>query len=152
MIVQATWHVYVDGASRRNPGLSGAGIYAEKDGKAVIREGFFLGTRTNNEAEYLALLVGLFLLKKQVSDQETVIIRADSELLIKQIGGYYKVREPRLLKFHTSIKQLLEGMHAVYEHIPRERNYRADELANDGIDKRRPLPPAFVSLFNDILQ
>ena len=86
------WQLYVDGASRNNPGPSGAGLCIFKDGEVAEKHGFYLGKRTNNQAEYLALLLGIFFLKKQISGGDFVEIVSDSQLLVRQLLGAYRVK------------------------------------------------------------
>src|SRR5258707_15746433 len=86
------WKLFVDGASRNNPGPSGAGIYIVQDEQFFHEYGFYLGKKTNNQAEYLALLLGLFTLKKMVKKGDKVHVISDSLLLVQQIKGIYKVR------------------------------------------------------------
>lgn len=133
------WELRVDGASRGNPGKSGAGIFISKNKKSVIKKGFFLGTKTNNEAEYLALLVGLLLLKKEIQEGEGVTIISDSQLLIRQLEGVYKVKKPELQKKHAAIKAELGEIACQYKHVEREHNTVADLLANKGIDTNNSL-------------
>ncbi len=88
------WRLFVDGASRNNPGPSGAGIYVVRDGKEMLKKGFYLGKKTNNQAEYLALVLGIFLLKKLVQSDENIIITSDSLLLIKQLISINFAKKP----------------------------------------------------------
>src|SRR5579872_5661184 len=92
----AVWMVHIDGASRNNPGKSGAGIFIKKDGQVVCQEGFYLGVKTNNQAEYYALLLGLFLLKQYATVHDTIWLASDSQLLVRQIQGMYKVKHAGL--------------------------------------------------------
>src|SRR5437868_5897704 len=79
------YKLFIDGASRNNPGPSGAGIFILKDGELLHKEGFFLGSKTNNQAEYMALLIGLFILKKKLESHSLVHIISDSQLLVRQL-------------------------------------------------------------------
>src|SRR5437868_5008693 len=90
------WTLFVDGASRNNPGPSGAGIYIVKNNILVIKRGYYLGIKTNNQAEYLALLLGLFILMEHREAEDQVRIISDSQLLVRQLVGMYKVRHPHL--------------------------------------------------------
>lgn len=134
------WKLYVDGASRNNPGLSGAGVYLIKDGVDVVKQGFFLGKKTNNQAEYLALLLGIYFAQRHLKHNDTLLIHADSELLIKQMRGEYRVNNPELKHLYDCIKSRLVGLNYTLRHVMREYNGVADKLANLGIDKRLPLP------------
>lgn len=138
------WQLYVDGAARNNPGPAGAGVYILKNGEPVAREGFFLGSKTNNQAEYYALLLGILLVIEYMSVGDTVTIVSDSELLVRQIKGHYKVRQPELKKLHEQAQLLLEGMRYRIEHVLREQNPVADQLANLGIDQKIKIPIALA--------
>ncbi len=125
--------IYVDGAARGNPGPAGAGAFiTHSDGSEVARLTKYLGETTNNVAEYSALLVALKEAKKRGG--KTLAIHADSELMVKQIQGKYRVRSPHLKKFHDDIMGLLKGFHYTIVHIRREKNKIADQLANEAID------------------
>lgn len=149
-----SWQIYVDGASRNNPGPSGAGVYIIKDKKPFLRKGFFLGTKTNNQAEYLALALAAFFVKSEErinnSEKNTnnsqISIISDSELMVKQMKGLYKVKNPELLKIKNLIDSLLKGSPATFKHVLRANNKIADQLANDGIDKKNGIPDKFLSL------
>lgn len=139
------WELYVDGAARNNPGPAGAGIYILKNGEPVVREGFYLGSKTNNQAEYLALIIALVIVTDRMEPEDTISIVSDSELLVKQIQGSYKVRQPELQKLHAQALRLLEPLYYHIRHVLRENNPVADELANHGIDKKNPLPAAVAA-------
>ena len=134
------WALFVDGASRNNPGPSGAGIYIEKDDVLAIKTGYYLGIKTNNQAEYLALLLGLFILEEHVSAGDTVRIISDSQLLVRQLTGVYKVKQPHLLPLHAACKQKMKQLGATIAHVLRHENVEADEMANYGVDSKQ-LPP-----------
>lgn len=134
------WELRVDGASRGNPGKAGAGIYLKKNNKDVVKAGFVLGKKTNNEAEYLALLIGIMLLKKEINPGEGVTIISDSQLLIRQLDGTYKVKKPELQQLHAAIFRELGPIKALFNHVEREYNTIADALANKGIDENITLP------------
>jgi len=135
------WKLCVDGASRGNPGLSGAGIHIHKEGESFTKKGYYLGDNlTNNQAEYLALFVGLLLVKKEIKKGERLIIVSDSQLLIRQLQGVYKVKKPELQKLHRAILTELGALSTTFKHVERESNTVADSLANQGIDRNRSLP------------
>lgn len=140
----SVWKLFVDGASRNNPGNAGAGVYILKDGKLFQQHGVFLGKKTNNEAEYLALLLGVFELKKVVQAKDVVLIMSDSQLLVRQINGIYKVKESRLQKLHLLAKQLLHDINYTMIHVLRENNTYADALANKGIDHTISASTSFI--------
>jgi ribonuclease HI len=140
--------LFVDGASRNNPGLSGAGLYLLKDEKPIEREGFFLGIKTNNQAEYLALLLGLFFLQKHVCKGDEVHIISDSQLLVQQMRGAYRVKHAALKPLHDLAKFMLAEHHYHVEHVLRAENTTADKLANKGIDKKIPVPADFIEMLH----
>jgi ribonuclease HI len=138
--VSDIWQIFIDGAARNNPGPAGVGIYMLKNGQPFARKGFFLGSKTNNQAEYAALLIGLVLVKEHMNQDDALTIVSDSELLVKQIQGLYKVKQPELQKLHAQALVLLKSLKYVIRHVMRSENPVADELANHGIDKKIPLP------------
>ncbi|MDI6715662.1 MAG: ribonuclease HI family protein [Actinomycetota bacterium] len=127
--------IYSDGAARGNPGPAGAGGQIKTPGGKVLSEvSEYLGETTNNVAEYKALI--LTLQEAMQFEPAGIIIRSDSELLVKQLTGEYKVKNRDLKPLHELVKQLLEGVGYVdVEHVPRNKNRRADELANEAIDR-----------------
>jgi ribonuclease HI len=128
-----TYKIYTDGACRGNPGPSGIGAVIFKDDKVVHEIAEFIGTTTNNVAEYEALLAALdYCVKKKISPVE---ILADSQLMIRQLSGQYKVRHPNIIPLFQKAKEYLSHLKVTgYTHVLREFNKRADELANEGID------------------
>jgi len=138
--------VYIDGAARNNPGPSGSGICLMRGKTIVFEQGFFIGTRTNNQAEYLGLLVASYFVKEYAKHHEKILVYSDSQLLVRQMTGVYKVRDPFLKKMQFVAYELLQPYHVKYCHIYREHNVRADLMANRGIDKSIPLPKKFVDL------
>jgi ribonuclease HI len=143
---QVEWTLFVDGASRNNPGPSGAGIYIEKNGILEIKEGYFLGIKTNNQAEYLALLLGLFMLSEHVKHGDTVRIISDSQLLVRQLSGMYKVRQPHLQPLYAVCKDRMETVGATIMHVLREENGEADAMANHGVDCKLYPPKHYIAL------
>jgi ribonuclease HI len=128
--------VYTDGASRGNPGPAGAGwVIEDPHGRAVHSDGHFLGETTNNVAEYAGVLGGLQ--AALALGATCVTLRADSELLVKQLNGQYKVRAAHLAPLFAQVRGLLSKFRAsAIEHIPRECNAAADAQANRAIDER----------------
>lgn len=128
--------VYSDGAARGNPGLSGAGaVLVEPNGQVVDRIGKFLGVQTNNYAEYMGLLLGLR--RAQALGVTEVEVFADSELMIRQLGGRYQVKSPTLRPLYEEAVKLLKDFSRVkLVHVPREMNKAADEMSNRAIDER----------------
>ena len=123
-----------DGAARGNPGPAGAGavLYAP-DGSVVAELRKPLGTATNNRAEYEALVIGLEEARRR--DIEDLVIRLDSELLVKQMRGEYRIRSEALRPLAQRAARLIAELGARIEHVPRERNAHADRLANEAIDR-----------------
>jgi len=143
-------HVYIDGASRGNPGESGIGIIIKTDkGDTLFSAAGYTGKMTNNQAEYNALISALTKIKKTPSllnsdtseNPVAIIIHSDSELVVKQLNGEYKVKEPELKKLNYRVRELIHAISKKIEfkHIRREQNREADRLANAGIDSKIPL-------------
>ena len=132
----AYWKLSVDGASRNNPGPSGAGIYLVKNDQVFESAGYFLGVKTNNQAEYLALLIGLVHVRAHMRPCDKLLIISDSQLLIRQLGGEYKVRHENIKHLHRTARTLLSGIAYSLMHVLREDNAHADHLANVGIDTK----------------
>lgn len=128
--------VYSDGAARGNPGLAGAGaVLVEPSGQVVDRIGKFLGTQTNNYAEYMGLLLGLRR-ARELSVREVEVF-ADSELMLRQLGGRYQVKSTTLRPLYEEALSLLNDFERVkLVHVPREMNRAADEMSNRAIDER----------------
>ncbi len=134
--------VYSDGAARGNPGPAGAGVRIEDArGRRVSEAARYLGEATNNVAEYRALILGLELARELGASE--VELRADSELIIRQMTGEYRVRNVRLQELHRQAQALEQAFRSVgYVHIRREQNRAADRLANLAIDQEEALPAA----------
>jgi ribonuclease HI len=127
--------IYSDGASRNNPGEAGAGVYILRDDSPLERIARYLGRTTNNIAEYSAAILGLEYAVKLGASH--VRLFADSELLVKQINGQYKVKNEGLKPLHSRVKELIAKIGSVeVQYIPREMNREADALANKAIDEK----------------
>ena len=128
--------LYTDGASRGNPGEGGAGVVlTDLEDNIVAEEKLYLGQCTNNQAEYRALILGLE--EATFMKPSELIIRADSELLVRQIQGLYRVKNEGLQPLYNQAMKLLKGFRSLkIEHIPREKNKKADKLANRAIDEK----------------
>jgi len=128
--------LYSDGAARGNPGPSGAGaVLLDAEGRVVAELGKFLGHQTNNYAEYMGLIIGLQH-ARELGARELEVY-ADSELLIRQLGGRYQVKSPGLKPLYTEAMALLKGFARVkLVHVPRAQNKLADEMSNRAIDER----------------
>jgi ribonuclease HI len=128
--------IRTDGGARGNPGPAGIGVVVEDadTGEILERHAKYLGATTNNQAEYLAVILGLE--RCQALGAKEVQVVADSELLIKQATGEYRVRNPELGKRFLEMKRLELGFVRVrYRHVRREQNKLADALANEAMDK-----------------
>ena len=126
--------IFIDGAARGNPGESGIGIFIvdEKGGTSEIKK--YLGTRTNNQAEYTALITALKSAKEH--SKKSIQIYTDSLLLANQINGVWKVKNPKIAVLNEEAKKLLKYYKETsIIHIPREENKVADRLANLAIDE-----------------
>jgi ribonuclease HI len=128
--------LYIDGASRGNPGRAGAGIWiTDGGGKKISEVSRYLGHKTNNEAEYWALLLGLKEAKRLGG--EALQIFTDSELVERQIKGVYRVKDLDLKTLHKIVIENLKRFSSFeIESIPREENKEADRLANQAIRRR----------------
>jgi ribonuclease HI len=133
--VKAT--MFADGGSRGNPGPAASGAVLFDEAGAVLREvGTFLGVATNNVAEWTGLLTGLeAALELGVDD---LAVRLDSELVVKQISGAYRVKNEGLIPLHAKAKVLLRKFaHVDVKHVPRKQNAAADALVNQVLDAHR---------------
>ena len=126
--------VHTDGACRGNPGPSGAGwVFSEPDGQIFRRGKAFIGRATNNEAEYVAVILALEDGLKQ--GFENIRLHADSELLVKQVNGIYRVKNPRIKELYTQLMALARKFKSFEaKHVRREFNADADLEANRAID------------------
>lgn len=140
-------HVFVDGAARGNPGPSGAGIYiTTQDRVPLIKKGYYLRHKTNNQAEYLAFILAcLHVLELIKHEPDTrIVFHSDSQLLVRQIQGIYKVKNETLIGLNHLAHKLLRSMLYTITHVDRESNTHADKLANLGIDKRGKISQAMA--------
>ncbi|MFA5098456.1 MAG: ribonuclease HI family protein [Candidatus Margulisiibacteriota bacterium] len=125
--------VHIDGASRNNPGTAGIGVLAQKDGKEVLQLAEYIGKTTNNVAEYTALIRALEELL--LLGHKKAHFYSDSQLLVEQVCGRYRVKDEKLKGLHSLAQKLASKMEVFrITHIPREKNRDADRLANKGID------------------
>jgi probable phosphoglycerate mutase len=126
---------YVDGASRGNPGpASYAVILRGPDGATRFEADKYIGRATNNVAEYYGLITALDYAAAQ--GIERLLVRSDSELLVRQMQGRYKVKSPDLRPLYERARKLAHGFaYFAIEHVPREQNREADELANVALDR-----------------
>jgi ribonuclease HI len=128
------WLVYVDGAARGNPGPAAAGIcLVNPEGRPIRRIGKTLGRLPNNQAEYRALLIALNLAASYAPP--SLLVRMDSELVVRQMTGRYRVKDPVLQQLHARAQAMLRTIGPVrFEHVPRSLNAEADRLANLALD------------------
>ena len=133
--------MHADGGSRGNPGPSGIGVViTDADGNVLKEVARFVGTRTNNWTEYEAVIVGLETLKKIMGSKKlkdiSVEVKLDSELVVKQLLGEYQIKEetlcPQFLKIHNM--HVKDFPRLTFTHVLRDKNKRADQLANDAMD------------------
>ncbi len=127
--------VYCDGAARGNPGPAGIGaaVFAP-DGALLAEVAEGLGVATNNVAEYRAAIAGLRSALKLGARE--VLVRADSKLLVEQLSGRWRVKNPTLIRLHEEARALIREFDRVrFEHVPRAKNRVADKLANRGVDE-----------------
>ena len=127
--------LFSDGAARGNPGPAGAGASIQDERGRVIGEvSQYLGETTNNQAEYQALLLGL--VKAHNLKIKHLEVFLDSELVVKQLNGQYRVKHPDLIPLFEKVKQHLAEFHTrKVSHVYREMNQEADRLANLAIDR-----------------
>lgn len=128
--------MYTDGGSRGNPGPAAVGIYIETLGKKI---GECIGTKTNNDAEYEALILGLQKVKhflgKDKAKKISLQCFLDSELVVKQLNHEYKLKEPRIQQYFLEIWNLMLDFGKIsFVHVPREKNKVADAMVNQALD------------------
>lgn len=136
-----TIYAFIDGASRGNPGESGIGVILRDEKRNVLAtHKSYIGQTTNNVAEYRALLACLTMVDSASGGQcHRLVVHSDSELMVRQLQGRYKVKDPELKKHFGQVQQLLRpagGTSFEFEivHVTREQNMDADELANVAIN------------------
>jgi len=135
--------IYTDGGSRGNPGPSAIGIvFCNEKGEIIKKYSEVLGESTNNEAEYQAVIFALKKFKalfvNKLAKNSEIEVRADSELLIKQMQGLYKILEPKIQSlFLTAWNLKLDFKKVKFKIIPREKNKTADRLVNEALDTKQ---------------
>lgn len=126
--------IYIDGASKGNPGPSGIGVVICQDGQTIKNISSFIGNTTNNIAEYTALIYGLQ--EGLMLNAERIKINTDSQLLYRQINKVYKIKNPNILGLYNQVLHLMSAFKGVsINHIPRKANCGADKLATKAIKK-----------------
>lgn len=134
--------IYTDGGSRGNPGKAAIGVvFCNEKGEVIKKFGEYLGDNlTNNEAEYQAVIFALKKFKalfgKVIAKVSEVEVRSDSELLVNQMNGKYKLENENIQKFFIEIWNLMIDFKGVkFKAIPRERNKEADAMVNEALDQ-----------------
>jgi ribonuclease HI len=134
------WTIHIDGAARGNPGPAAAAVVIERPGESDIEFTECLGAATNNFAEYTALLHALALASEMGGKRLRVF--SDSELLVKQISGEYRVKDPTLKRLYDQAVNLIDDFDSVkVQHVRREANKRADALCNAALDAQKKQSP-----------
>lgn len=135
--------VYTDGGARGNPGPAAIGVVIQNAaGHSIKSYGEAIGETTNNEAEYRAVVSALqkvkALLGKEKIGKLAVEINMDSELVVRQLSGVYKIEEERLFPFFIKIWNLkMDFGEVTFRHVPREKNKEADRMVNEALDKEQ---------------
>lgn len=129
--------IYTDGASRGNPGdAAWAFLILDESGDPIVKRSGYIGQTTNNQAEYYAVIRALQRAREFPS--ERIRLHSDSQLLVKQVTGQWKVKDPELKRLHGRVKREAKGAAKVnFEHVPRDNRYvsQADQLCNDRLDE-----------------
>lgn len=124
---------YTDGGARGNPGPAAIGGVIMDKSKIITEFSEYIGSNTNNQAEYLALLRSLNLARE--NNIERILCYLDSELVVNQLNGMYKVKNDELIIIFNKIKSIIGKFKEVkFSHIPREKNTKADTLVNKALD------------------
>lgn len=126
--------IFTDGACRGNPGPSSIGVViSDSHGKTLHEISKKVGVQTNNYAEYVAVIEGLKFCHSHGASH--VVVKADSQLMVRQMTGEYKVKSENIIPLHGEVKALVRKFQAVeFIHVMREENKLADQLANDALD------------------
>ena len=126
-----------------------AGVLIERKEQAPIKEGIYLGEKTNNQAEYIALAYAIFLIQEKMPSKQDLaraklVIYSDSQLLVRQMNGMYKVKNESLALIKKNIDMALQPIAHTLIHVARENNKEADNLANIALDKKNKIPTDFL--------
>lgn len=129
--------IHTDGGSRGNPGPAACAFVVEDSSSEIYKESKYLGKQTNNFAEYGGVILALNWLVKRNFSNVSVFFYLDSELVVKQINGAYKVRDENLRKLFSEVISLIKktGIDIIFKNVPREKNKIADFLVNKELDK-----------------
>ena len=127
---------YFDGCSKNNPGEAGAGAYiVDYTENKVIWKGYkYLGIMTNNEAEYQSVILLLTMAKQ--FNISSIEVRGDSALVVNQMNGIWKVKEPRMKALKAEAQSLMTDMKVTFKWVPREENSNADKLSNYAVERK----------------
>lgn len=134
-----TYQIFTDGGARGNPGPSASAfVVYDRNNRIIFNKGYYLGVATNNFAEYDALLKSILWLDSQEIKPTSVIYYLDSLLIVNQINGIYKVKEPSLIVIYNQIKSIINKstIKFSFQHIPRTKNQIADSLVNETLDSQ----------------
>jgi ribonuclease HI len=127
--------VNVDGGARGNPGPAAIAVVIQgEDGSVLEERSEAIGEATNNVAEYRALLLGIE--RAKALGSQSVELVGDSELIVRQVNGEYKVKDERLRKLHRQVHAALDGLDWSIRHVRREENAEADRLVNEELDRQ----------------
>lgn len=131
--------IHTDGGSRGNPGHAAYGyVFLDSTEQVVLEDGAYIGIATNNEAEYAGLLAAVNRLLEwdKLKSLEGATFRLDSNLVVQQVQGNWKIKEPRLRELVAQIHQRLHLLQIPYsiEYVPREKNWMADAMVNQKLD------------------
>ena len=131
--------IHTDGGSRGNPGPAASAFVVEKNSEVVFKGAKYLGKVTNNFAEYTGVVIALQWLLENLDLQigESITFVLDSELVVRQLNGLYKVKDANLQKLFVEVKELINktGKKTIFKNVPREQNKLADQLVNEELDR-----------------
>ena len=125
--------IFTDGAALGNPGPMGIGVVVFHGAQKIKEVSEYIGEGTNNVAEYTAVIRALEYARH--SGEKEVHVKSDSQLIVRQLNGEYKVKDEKLKPLKRKVDSLCQGMSVRFEHIPREKNEEADELSKAGAEK-----------------
>ncbi|KKR03093.1 MAG: Ribonuclease H [Microgenomates group bacterium GW2011_GWB1_40_9] len=132
------YHIHTDGGARGNPGPAAVGVVIHKNGILLHQFGHIIGKTTNNVAEYRGVIEALLYMKKILKESNfELLFILDSMLIVNQLNGIFKIKEPHLRELHLHVKILEQDVGGVirYTTVPREQNRQADKLVNRALDE-----------------
>lgn len=129
--------IYCDGGARGNPGPGASAFIVEKEGKVIFKQGKYLGRVTNNTAEYNGVLMAMNWLKENPFKPEEIIFTLDSELVVNQLSGKFKIKNENLRNLFYAVKEIEKtlSIKIFYQAVPRHKNKLADLLVNQTLDE-----------------